>query len=91
MLSSILNSSQAVQVNIAIMRAFIKLRELTKTNHDFAKQFNALESKAKMRAIQHDAFARITCVQFKQVFDAIRELMTPPEPQISKTASWGIT
>ncbi|HUD55926.1 MAG TPA: ORF6N domain-containing protein [Terracidiphilus sp.] len=59
MLSSVLRSPRAVQVNIAIMRAFVKLREI------LARQLKEMESK-------FDA-------QFRVVFDAIRELMTPPE------------
>jgi len=81
MLSSILSSPQAVQVNIAIMRAFVKLRELAMTHHDLAKQLNALEEKTEALSMQHDTFARNTRAQLKQVFDTIRELMTPPEPQ----------
>src|SRR3989338_1042817 len=81
MLSSILSSPQAVQVNIAIMRAFVKLRELAMTHHDLAKQLNALEEKTEALSMQHDTFARNTRAQLKKVFDAIRELMTPPEPQ----------
>lgn len=81
MLSSILSSPQAVQVNIAIMRAFVKLRELAMTHHDLAKQLDALEEKTEIMAMQHDSIARNTRAQLKQVFDAIRELMTPPEPQ----------
>lgn len=75
MLSSILSSPQAVRVNIAIMRAFVKLRELAMTHHDLATQLNALENKTELLAMQHNAFARNTRVQLKQVFDAIRELM----------------
>ncbi|WP_239461589.1 ORF6N domain-containing protein [Occallatibacter savannae] len=65
MLSSVLRSARAVQVNIAIMRAFVKLRELLATHHDLAKRLEELESK-------YDD-------QFKIVFDAIRGLMRPPE------------
>jgi DnaJ-domain-containing protein 1 len=65
MLSSVLNSERAVQVNIAIMRAFVKLREMIVSHKDLAKQLNALEKK-------YDA-------QFKVVFDAIRKLMKPPD------------
>ena len=65
MLSSVLRSPRAVQVNIAIMRAFVKLRELLATHRDLAKRLDELESK-------YDD-------QFKIVFDAIRELMRPPE------------
>ena len=67
MLSSVLNSERAVQVNIAIMRTFVKLREMIISNKEMAKRLDALEKK-------YDA-------QFKVVFDAIRELMAPPEPK----------
>ncbi len=65
MLSSVLNSKRAVQVNIAIMRVFVKLREMIASNKELAKRLDELEKK-------YDA-------QFRVVFDAIRQLMTPPE------------
>jgi len=65
MLSSVLNSERAVQVNIAIMRAFVRLRELIATNKDLARHLDELEKK-------YDT-------QFKVVFDAIRQLMAPPQ------------
>jgi ORF6N domain len=65
MLSSVLRSPRAVQVNIAIMRTFVRLRKMLLSNAELARKLNALEKK-------YDA-------QFKIVFDAIRELMTPPE------------
>jgi hypothetical protein len=64
MLSSVLRSPRAVQVNIAIMRAFVRLREMLLTNSDLARKLADLEQK-------YDA-------QFKAVFDAIRQLMAPP-------------
>jgi uncharacterized membrane-anchored protein YjiN (DUF445 family) len=64
MLSSVLRSERAVQVNIEIMRAFVRLRQLLQSNADTARKLDALEKK-------YDA-------QFKEVFKAIRELMTPP-------------
>jgi len=67
MLSSVLRSKQAVQVNISIMRAFVNLRELLSTNKELARKLETLEKK-------YDT-------QFKIVFDAIRQLMTPPEPK----------
>lgn len=70
MLSSVLRSKQAVRVNIEIMRTFVKLREMIATHKDLAKRLNNLEKK-------YDA-------QFKVVFDAIRQLMTPPEPKKKK-------
>ena len=70
MLSSVLNSKRAVQVNIAIMRAFVKLREFALTHKELSHKLNDLEKK-------YDA-------QFKIVFDAIRQLMAPPEPKKRK-------
>src|SRR2546421_6491555 len=69
MLSSVLRSARAVQVNIAIMRAFVRLRAMLLSNADLARKLIALENK-------YDA-------KFKVVFDAIRELMegTPPPPK----------
>ncbi len=64
MLSSVLRSPRAVQVNIEIMRAFVRLRQLLQQNADLARKLAAIEKK-------YDA-------QFKVVFDAIRELMAPP-------------
>ena len=70
MLSSVLNSKRAAQVNIEIMRAFVRLREMMSTHKDLARKLQALEKK-------YDT-------QFKVVFDAIRQLMTPPEPKKGK-------
>jgi phage regulator Rha-like protein len=64
MLSSVLHSERAVQVNIGIMRAFVKLRELLATHRDLARKLDEIERK-------YDA-------NFKIVFDAIREMMAPP-------------
>lgn len=71
MLSSVLRSKRAVLVNIEIMRAFVRMRQILATYVDLARKLEALEKK-------YDA-------QFKVVFDAIRELMTPPpEPPRGK-------
>ena len=70
MLSTVLNSERAIQVNIEIMRAFVRLREMIATHKDLARKLEALERR-------YDA-------QFKVVFDAIRELMKPPESKKRK-------
>ncbi len=70
MLSSVLRSKRAVQVNIEIMRAFVRLRQLLASNAQLARKLEALEKK-------YDA-------QFKVVFDAIRQLMASPEPKRRK-------
>ena len=64
MLSSVLNSSRAIKVNIEIMRAFIRLRQMLVTNTNLERRLNELEKK-------YDA-------QFRVVFDAIRGLMASP-------------
>jgi len=65
MLSSVLRSPRAVLVNVEIMRAFVRLRQMLQANAELAAKLAALEKK-------YDA-------QFKVVFDAIRELMAPPD------------
>jgi ORF6N domain-containing protein len=66
MLSSVLRSSRAVEVNIAIMRTFVQLRRLMENNRDLARKIDGLEKK-------YDE-------QFAVVFAAIKELITPPAP-----------
>jgi hypothetical protein len=70
MLSSVLNSERAIHVNIAIMRAFVKLREILSINKELAHKLAQLERKIE----KHDE-------EIKLIFDAIRQLMTPPEPK----------
>jgi phage regulator Rha-like protein len=70
MLSSVLNSKRAVQVNIQIMRTFTKIREMLASNAELSRRLDDLEKK-------YDS-------QFSVVFDAIRQLMTPPEPKKRK-------
>lgn len=79
MLSSVLNSSRAIAINIEIMRTFVRVRELANTHGDLAKRLNELEEKTEVLALRQDSVAHNTRAQLKQVFEAIRELMTPPE------------
>jgi len=69
MLSSVLNSKRAVQVNIIIMRAFVKLREILSTHKELAHKLKELEGKIE----KHDS-------EIQAIFDAIRQLMAPPDP-----------
>jgi hypothetical protein len=70
MLSSVLRSDRAVQVNIAIMRVFVRLREYASTYSDLAHRIESLEQRYQ----EHDE-------ELGNVFDAIRQLLTPdPEP-----------
>jgi len=71
MLSSVLHSERAIEVNIAIMRAFVRLREILATHKDLARKLEELERKLG----QHDE-------NFQIVFEAIRQLMAPqPQPE----------
>jgi hypothetical protein len=80
MLSSVLGSQRAIAVNIEIMRTFVRVRALATTHGDLAKRLAELEKKTDLLATQHDTFSRNTRIQLRQVFDALRELMTPPDP-----------
>jgi hypothetical protein len=80
MAASVLNSPRAIEVSMYVVRAFVRLRELAATHQDLAKRLDALQEKTELLAMQHETFSRNTRVQLKQVFDALRELMTPPEP-----------
>jgi uncharacterized membrane protein len=68
MLSGVLNSERAVKVNVAIMRAFVKLRQMIDTNRELAQKFSELER----RVGKHDD-------EIAAILEAIRRLMTPPE------------
>lgn len=80
MAATILNSPRATEVSVYVVRAFVRLREVLASNAELAKRLDDLERSTEAKAMQHDIFARNTRAQLKQVFDAIRELMTPPEP-----------
>jgi hypothetical protein len=69
MLSSVLRSPRAVAVNIEIMRAFIRMRGMLVSVDELARKLDALEQKA----LAHDK-------DLEEVFEALRELMNPPEP-----------
>lgn len=81
MAATILNSPRATEVSVYVVRAFVRLREVLASNAELAKRLDDLEQSTEALAMQHDSFARNTRAQLKQVFDAIRELMTSPEPQ----------
>ena len=79
MLSSVLRTDRAIEVNIAIMRAFVKLREMLATHKDLARKLEDLERKLG----DHDE-------KFQIVFEAIRRLMAPPtEPEKKRHIGFG--
>jgi hypothetical protein len=73
MLSSVLNSKRAIDVNIAIMRAFVQLRKMIASNNKLARKLAELEQHLE----SHDE-------QIQSIFEAIRQLMTPPETKKKK-------
>ena len=73
MLSGVLNSERAIQVNIAIMRTFVKLREMLSSNKELAHKLMMLENRIE----KHDG-------EIKAIFNAIRRLMVPPETKSKK-------
>ena len=75
MLSSVLKSAQAIEVNVQIMRTFVRLRQMLASNAELARKLAALEKK-------YDS-------QFKVVFDAIRELMRPAGKQMKEIKGFG--
>ena len=81
MLSSVLNSERAIEVNIAIMRAFVRMREILLTNKDLAVEIETLELKYKnhdMKLVEYDK-------HISAIFEAIKQLMAPaPVPEKPK-------
>ncbi len=80
MAAMLLNSPRAIEISVYVVRAFVQLRELVSSHQELAKRLDTLEQKTQALAYQHDAFSRNTRIQLKQVFDTLRDLMTPPDP-----------
>jgi hypothetical protein len=83
MLSSVLRSKQAITVNIEIMRAFVKVREVLSTHKDLAARLAELEKKYDAQFRTHDA-------HFRVVFEAIQELMDPSPPPERRRIGFGL-
>ncbi len=80
MAAMVLNSARAVEVSVYVVRAFTRLRQAAAIHEDLAKRLTDLEMKTESLDMQHDTFSRNTRNQLRQVFDALQELMTPPNP-----------
>ena len=81
MLSSVLRSERAIAVNIEIMRAFVRMREMLTSNHELAKRLDQLEARIAKKLTTHDE-------AIAAILSAIRELMNPP---VSKRRGIGFT
>lgn len=78
--ANVLASSQAVEMGIYVVRAFVKLREAAIGHLELSKRLDALEEKTGLLAMDHDQFSRNTRLQLRQLLDALRELTAPPDP-----------
>jgi ORF6N domain len=79
-IANVLASSQAVEMGIYVVRAFVHLRQAAGIHADLAKRLVELEQKTERIEMQQESFNHNTKAQLKQVFDALRQLMVPPDP-----------
>jgi hypothetical protein len=63
-----------------VVRAFVQLRQASTLHADLGKRLDELERKTERLTLSHDTFSRNTRNQLKQMYDALRALMTPPDP-----------
>ncbi len=78
--ANVLASHQAVEMGIFVVRAFIQLRMAAALHADLASRLNDLERKTESLAASQEAFSQETRWQLRQLVDALRGLMTPPDP-----------
>jgi hypothetical protein len=77
MAASVLHSSLAIQVSVYVVRAFVRLREVVTMHRALAAKLDALERKTETLALKHDALEADTQAQFREVIEALRQLMSP--------------
>ena len=80
MAASVLNTRRAVEVSLYVVRAFVRLRELFVEHKDVAAKLMLLERSIEDLAHQHEALAGATRLQFRELFQALRELTRTPNP-----------
>jgi ORF6N domain len=78
--ANVLVSAQAVEMGIYVVRAFVQLRQAAVLHADLAKRLTQLELTTERLEMSHDTFSRNTRAQLRQVMDALKELMVPPQP-----------
>ena len=78
--ANVLASPRAVEMGIYVVRTFVRLKQASVLHADLAKRLTELEEKTEGIAMSHDTFSRDARAQLKQVFDALRALMAPPDP-----------
>jgi phytoene dehydrogenase-like protein len=78
MAAAVLNSEHAIQASLYVVRAFVRLRNTLAAHKDLARKLADLERKTEDLASKHDRLAAATHAEFRQVIEALRELMSPP-------------
>lgn len=78
--ANVLASTQAVEMGIYVVRAFVRLREMAAAHDDLFRRLDELERRTEALATQQDSLSRATRAQLRQVFEALRQLMAPPDP-----------
>jgi hypothetical protein len=78
MAANVLSSRRAIEASLFVVRAFVRLREVLATHKELARKLEQLERKTEALALSHDSLA---ATQFREVIDALRALMTPPQPK----------
>lgn len=78
MAATILNSPQATEVSVYVVRTFVQLRSLATSNKETADRVTALEAKLKLLSLEQTHFTHEAKAQFEQIFGALRALMAPP-------------
>lgn len=76
--ANVLESPQAIEMGVYVVRAFVHLREMTVSNKELTLRMDELEKRAELLALKHDAFEHSTHIQLKQIIAVLRELMTAP-------------
>ena len=76
--ANVLNSEQAVEMGVYVVRAFVRLRAWLATQSNLIARLDEPEEKTEQLALAHETFSRNTRLRLKQVFEAVRVLMTPP-------------
>lgn len=81
MAANVLSSRRAIDASLFVVRAFVRLREVLASHKELAQKLEELERKTEALALRQDALDAKTHTQFKEVIDALRRLMAPPEPK----------
>lgn len=91
MAATVLNSPRAVEMSLYVVRTFMRMREVLATHKELAAKLAVLEQQTAALALKHDVLAHNTRAQFKQVMQALRELMAPPEPKKKRPIGFVVT